>query len=115
MIHVPDWKAEFEWYQSAFTDAIEVAPLSDEFGMLEYKGVTIEIVPGDEKIASGPFGSVVYWTVENFDVSLEHFLSIGARLYRGPIDIENQTKMCQVLDPWGNCLGLRGRTETGVV
>lgn len=31
-----------------------------------------------------------------------------AALYRGPIGIEAGQRMCQVRDPWDNCIGLRG-------
>lgn len=109
MVHVSDWRAGLDWYRLAFAGAIEIPSLSDEYGLLDYQGVAIEVVPAAEKVSTGPAGSVVYWTVENFNTSLQYFLSIGARLYRGPIDIENDMAMCQVLDPWNNCIGLRGR------
>jgi predicted enzyme related to lactoylglutathione lyase len=109
MVHVADWRAGLEWYRLAFAGAIESPSHSDDRGLLEYQGIAIEIVPADEKVVAGPAGCVVYWAVENFDASLQYFLSIGARLYRGPIDIENDMAMCQVRDPWDNCIGLRGR------
>ena len=58
----------------------------------------IEIVKADEKVSAGPSGTVVYWQVEN----------LAAKLYRGPMNIENGEAMCQVQDPWGSCIGLRG-------
>jgi len=33
---------------------------------------------------------------------------LGASLYRGPMPIEDGLGMCQLADPFGNLLGLRG-------
>ena len=68
----------------------------------------IEIVIADEKVSAGPSGTVVYWQVENIAASLAEFKNLGAMLYRGPMNIENGEAMCQVQDPWGNCIGLCG-------
>jgi predicted enzyme related to lactoylglutathione lyase len=68
----------------------------------------MEFVPADEKVAAGAAGSVVYWQVAHFDAALAHALNQGATLYRGPMPIEAGQAMCQVRDPWGNCVGLRG-------
>lgn len=40
--------------------------------------------------------------------ALAHGERLGAVRYRGPMQIEPGVWMCQVQDPWGNCLGLRG-------
>ncbi|MDY0831642.1 MULTISPECIES: VOC family protein [unclassified Pseudomonas] len=37
----------------------------------------------------------------------ETSVTLGATLYRGPMKIEGGEWMCQVRDPWGNCIGLR--------
>jgi len=53
----------------------------------------------------------VYWSVDRFDAALRGFESAGAVLYRGPLrldDAQGVQYMCQVRDPWGNCIGLRG-------
>jgi predicted enzyme related to lactoylglutathione lyase len=109
MIHVADVDAGFDWYQRAFPDAIRKrinAPIDFEF--LDVNGVMIEIVAADSKVGSGAAGSVVYWQVADFDAALSRLQRIGASLYRGPLAIENSQRMCQVRDPWGNCIGLRG-------
>jgi len=68
-------------------------------------------LPSDGKVDSGASGSVVYWSVDRFDAALRGFESAGAVLYRGPLrldDAQGVQYMCQVRDPWGNCIGLRG-------
>ena len=46
--------------------------------------------------------------------ALRHFEGLGAIRYRGPMAIEDGQRMCQVRDPWGNCIGLRGPLERGL-
>ena len=99
MVHVADVEAGLLWYQQAFPSAKRKSIPEPFFEYFDVNGVSIEIVPADEKVASGPAGSVVYWHVEDFDLALRHMQSIGATLYRGPVDIEDGERMCQVRDP----------------
>ena len=108
LVYVPDVPAALDWYQSAFRGA-ELRFL-DEFNLtyLEFNGVRLEIVPADEKLSAGSAGTVVYWSVDDFDETLRHFLRIGATLYRGPGHVEAGKQMCMLRDPWENCIGLYG-------
>lgn len=110
MIHVNDVTAALTWYAGAFPQAVRkrLAMPTFEFEYLDVDGVMLELVPADEKVCSGASGSVVYWNVPDFDHAIAPFLFIGATLYRGPSEIEDSKRMCQVRDPWGNCIGLRG-------
>ncbi len=109
MVHVADVALGLDWYERAFPSAVRKR-ITDpiDFVFLDVNGVMIEIVPADDQVASGAAGSVVYWKVEDFDASLHRLQSLGATLYRGPGKIELGQRMCQVRDPWGNCIGLRG-------
>ncbi|CAG9228309.1 VOC domain-containing protein [Paraburkholderia tropica] len=108
LIYVPDVAAALDWYQSVFRGS-ERRRLSEfDFTCLDFKGISLEIVPSDEKLSSGAAGTVAYWAVEDFDDTLAHLLAVGATLYRGPGRIEDNKQMCMVRDPWGNCIGLRG-------
>ena len=108
LIHVADQDAGVAWYASAFPMAVRKTS-EDGFVSLHVQGTAIEIAPADEKVSSGPAGSVVYWRVEDFDAALNHMQERGAVLYRGPMKFEHGLRMCQVRDPWGNCIGLRGK------
>lgn len=115
MVHVADVEAALRWYEAAFAgEAVRVRIGTPVFECLSVRGVLLEIVPSDEKVASGASGSVVYWAVDSFDAALHRFESAGAVLYRGPLRLDNAQNMqnvqfmCQVRDPWGNCIGLRG-------
>jgi predicted enzyme related to lactoylglutathione lyase len=108
MIHVGDASAALAWYGRAFPAATRHRDASAHFEYLRVGGVQLEFVPADEKVASGAAGSVVYWRVPDFAEALARLQTAGAALYRGPMAIEDGQRMCQVRDPWGNCIGLRG-------
>jgi len=108
MIHVGNVAEAFAWYTRAFPSAVRSRVADPEFEFLLVGDVRLEFVPSDAKVSSGPAGSVVYWQVPDFEAALAHLQGIGANLYRGPMQIEAGQRMCQVQDPWGNCIGLRG-------
>lgn len=114
LIHVSDVQAGLAWYEHAFPQAGRRGIESPDFECLAIGDVTIELVQADAKVGSGAAGSVVYWRVADFDRALEHFERAGATLYRGPMAIEGGRRMCQVRDPWGNSIGLRGPSEHGL-
>jgi predicted enzyme related to lactoylglutathione lyase len=113
LIHVADWREGLAWYSRAFPGARSIGPLADGWACLEVDGVQVEIVPADQKVASGAAGTVVYWSVPDLDARVAHLRSIGAELYRGPMAIEAGLFMCQFKDPFGNLLGLRGPRPRG--
>jgi predicted enzyme related to lactoylglutathione lyase len=108
MVHVANVEHGLAWYQNAFPSAVRSVAPSADFEFLQVGNVQLELVPSDHKVSSGAAGSVVYWHVANLAAALEHFSNLGATLYRGPMQIEAGLSMCQVKDPWGNCIGLRG-------
>jgi predicted enzyme related to lactoylglutathione lyase len=111
LVHVANVEEALAWYQHAFPEAIRSRLQNTDFEFLSLGGVHLEFVLSDKKVTSGPYGTVVYWHVNHFEAVLHHMQSIGAKLYRGPIQIEEGKSMCQVQDPWDNCIGLRGLTK----
>ena len=112
MVHVAEVQAGLAWYERAFPAARRESVGAPPFERLVVGEAFIEIVPADGKVASGAAGSVVYWRVPQFESALSHFQSVGATLYRGPMSIEDGQRICQVRDPWGNCIGLRGPSSS---
>lgn len=109
LVHVPDPEQAVAWYARALPGSVRHRlPEPGLVHYLDIGGVMLELVPSDEKVASGAAGSVVYWHTPDFDASFAHLVACGATPYRGPGDIEGGQRMCQVRDPWGNCIGLRG-------
>lgn len=109
LVHVPDVKLGLSWYQKAFPLAIPQYLADFDFTILDINGFSLEIIQADDKVGAGKSGTVLYWSVDSLEASLAHFESLGARLYRGPMAIENGLGMCQVTDPFGNLIGLRGK------
>jgi predicted enzyme related to lactoylglutathione lyase len=107
LIHVTDWRSGTEWYARAFPGATRIHHEPDDFGHLDVDGIALEIIDADAKVGNGAAGTVVYWRVADIDKEVARLQEIGARLYRGPMDIEGNERICQVQDPWGNCIGLR--------
>lgn len=109
LIHVPDVTAGLAWYQLAFPQATPVFLEAFDFTVLDLNSFSLEIVQADEKVGSGKQGTVLYWSVPVLQDALDHFRSLGAVLYRGPMVIEDGLGMCQVEDPFGNLIGLKGK------
>jgi uncharacterized protein len=110
MIHVPSPKQGLAWYEQAFPLARRHTSFEHEFEYLRIGSIQIELVHADEKVSSGPSGTVVYWQVASITEEIKRLELMGGKLYRGPLRIEDGLSMCQVQDPWGNCIGLRGPT-----
>jgi predicted enzyme related to lactoylglutathione lyase len=106
LIHVSNVDDAIAWYQKAF-------PMSqlksiEGFTYLVVNGFALELVLADEKVKSGKSGSVTYWEVSDLEEEMERFKRLGSVVYRGPMTIESGMGMCQVTDPFGNLIGLRG-------
>ncbi|HEM7578142.1 TPA: glyoxalase/bleomycin resistance/dioxygenase family protein [Serratia marcescens] len=108
LIHVPDVSKGLAWYQRAFPSAIAEYLPDFDFTLLHVGDFTIEVVQADSKVGTGKKGTVLYWQVDDFHLALIHFQKEGATLYRGPMAIDNGFYMCQVVDPFGNLIGLKG-------
>ncbi|CAH0526668.1 VOC family protein [Vibrio hippocampi] len=108
LIHVPDVAVGLAWYKQAFPDAVPIYYQDSDFTVLDLNGFSLEIVKADEKVSSGKSGSVLYWSVSDLSAELARFEALGSSIYRGPMQIENGLSMCQVEDPFGNLIGLRG-------
>lgn len=108
MVHVDDVDAGLAWYARAFPGGRVVHIDHPSFNFLQVGTTRIELVRADERVGSGAAGTVVYWHHRHFDGWLGHLEALGATRYRGPMVIEGGQRMCQVRDPWGNCIGIRG-------
>ncbi|UTH75786.1 hypothetical protein [Chromobacterium sp. IIBBL 290-4] len=53
-------------------------------------------------------GTVEYWRCDDLAARMLQLEGLGAR----PMVIENGLSMCQLQDPWGNLIGLRGHSSS---
>lgn len=111
LIHVEDIQAGLDWYQKVFPSAKALYLSDSDFIILDINGFLLEIVQADEKVSAGKSGTVLYWSVSSLVAAIEHFEQLEAKLYRGPMKIEAGMGMCQIEDPFGNLIGLRGSYE----
>jgi predicted enzyme related to lactoylglutathione lyase len=101
---VPDVAEARAWYETVLGQA-------PQFNHPDYCAFAlgrqqIGLHPADAKTAPGVGGQVGYWLVSDFDAVLSRLLAHGARLYRGPMVGVDGVRVCQVLDPFGNAIGL---------
>jgi predicted enzyme related to lactoylglutathione lyase len=108
LVHTPEPKEALAWYERVFVEAQRAKVGEPPFEFLRVGEIQIEMVPTDEKVKAGAAGTIIYWAVNDFNEELARLQGIGATLYRGPLKIEDGMFMCQVQDPWGNCIGIRG-------
>ncbi len=108
LVHVADVAEAVIWYQAAFPDAEYVESCDAGVEIIALREFQIEFVRSDTKVGAGRAGTVLYWSVRDLSDTVGRFEKLGAELYRGPIQIEHGLRMCQLLDPFGNLIGLRG-------
>lgn len=108
LIPTPEPEAALAWYEQAFAGSQRVTFDEFSFTALRIGDVHLECVLADQKVQADAAGTVVYWAVDDLDAALHGLQALGGVLYRGPRPIEDGLAMCQVRDPWDNCIGLRG-------
>jgi uncharacterized protein len=107
MYFVSDRRAAAEWYSSLFD--VKITRLANpEHFFIRVGNQDVWFHQSDSKVPSGAAGQVAYWQVSDFDAVLERATQLGAKLYRGPLNRQDGTYMCQVKDPDGNLIGLIG-------
>ena len=107
MYFVPDRRAAAGWYARLFEAEIITLENPEHF-FIRIGGQDVWFHIEDAKMPAGGAGQVAYWEVEDFDRALARAEDLGALLYRGPLDREDGTFMCQVKDPFGNLVGIFG-------
>jgi predicted enzyme related to lactoylglutathione lyase len=81
-------------------------PHTDEPYYVGYNvdGFEVALAPGD--VAGGP---VAYADVEDLDATRATLLAAGATERSAPRQVAPETRVCVLVDPDGNPIGLRGR------
>ncbi len=108
LIYVDDVQKGLAWYKQAFPQARDVYLKEFNLTILDVDGFSLEVVQADLKVSPGKSGKVLYWSVLDLQKGVEYLQSLGATLYRKPMAIEDGLGMCQMADPFGNLIGLKG-------
>ncbi len=93
-----------DWFLKAFNGKTEFE--SEFYCSIMACGVSIGFHPADEKAGPGVKGQVAYWAVDNLNDAIEHFKKMGCTIYRGPIISVDSESVVQLVDPFGNAIGL---------
>jgi len=101
---VTDLAAAAAWYSAR----LGAAPVTRALQLLMFAlpGARLTLHEADEFNQPGPSGTVPYWTVSDVDATVAEWSQHGERA-PGPRTIMTGERLCQVLDPFGNLLGLR--------
>lgn len=109
MMFVPDRRVAAEWYARLFDCPLVFLDNPEHF-FVRIGACDLWFHAADEKMGPGIVGQVAYWRVESLDHAMDRAREMGAVLFRGPLDREDGEFMCQMIDPFGNVLGLIGRS-----
>jgi predicted enzyme related to lactoylglutathione lyase len=102
---VADLPRATAWYTARL--GLEPAVVRSQLLMFEVAGMRLTVHVVDEFNQGGPSGPVAYWDVEDVDRVVAEWSEHGAVAHRGPKTIFTGERLCQVLDPFGNLIGLR--------
>lgn len=98
-------KESRDWYRTFF--GLEPVEDLENFASFRIGGVVLDLVTGDEKNPYSFGGAIPYWQVDDLERALDHATSLGAKTYRGPLDVpELRRRIAQFQDPFGNVIGL---------
>lgn len=108
---VPDLVAATAWY----TDRLGVAPTltARQLARFDLGGGRLTVHTIDDFNDGGPGGCVAYWDVPDVDRLTEEWVAHGAVAHRGPKTIMTGERLCQLLDPFGNLVGVRQAAPAG--
>ncbi|MCM2280401.1 MAG: GNAT family N-acetyltransferase [Bdellovibrionaceae bacterium] len=107
ILFTSDIQASREFYRRAFA----VEPILDLPEICEFKIGTRSLIlqPGDPQFPAGTQTELAYWPVEHFDQAVALLKSLGGEVFRGPLSLGDGDHICQIRDPLGNQIGLRGK------
>ncbi|MEV8566750.1 VOC family protein [Streptomyces sp. NPDC051322] len=78
------------------------------FAWVDVNGVELGFHPADDQRNPRGGSPVVYWSVSSVTATRERLLAAGCTHHRGPLDIDADRHICQLVDPFGTVFGLDG-------
>jgi catechol 2,3-dioxygenase-like lactoylglutathione lyase family enzyme len=102
---VPDLAAATVWYTDRL--GLEPALTARQLARFDLGGSSLTVHTIDDFNGGGPSGCVAYWDVPDVDRLTEDWVAHGAVAHRGPKTIMTGERLCQLLDPFGNLIGIR--------
>lgn len=85
------------------------APLDARLPLLNIHGLELFFHESDSEKSPAGTSTVVYWRVDDLDATRQRLIDRGCEPWRGPIDIGEGRRICQLRDPFGVVVGLDGK------
>jgi catechol 2,3-dioxygenase-like lactoylglutathione lyase family enzyme len=109
MLFVDDLPATRAWF-CAFLEIEPDLDVSEAVGF-RIGPHELHLRPADAKSPARSAGSVAYWEVADVDAAIDRATSLGASLHRGPGDVPEAGRICQVREPGGVVFGMLQRVR----
>lgn len=106
LVFTNDVQKSVSYYQKCLK--LDPVELEENFGSFRIGDTFLNFHPADDKSPVSSGGSVGYFLVKNIHSAIRPFLENGARVYRGPLKINDHLSIVQVIDPFGNVIGFEG-------
>ncbi len=104
---VNDIQDAARWYAGLFgLTADDVQYENPNYAFIQAPGLLIGFHPADAKCPGGIGGTTSYWSVDDLEQVKTHLIANGATLHRGPGNTDLGARVCMLIDPFGNTLGL---------
>jgi len=102
---VTDLDAATTWYAERLGTSPALTAV--QLNRFDLGGCSLTLHTIDEFNNGGPAGCVAYWDVADVDAVVAEWTEHGAVAHRGPKTIMTGERLCQLLDPFGNLIGVR--------
>lgn len=110
MIFAEDPAGVAAWYAGWLgTDPAQLFP--GGAAVVQVAGIELVFHPADPGKNPPGLSTVVYWRTEDLHRDVQRLNARGATVHRGPLALDAGRCICQLLDPWGNVIGLDGPTS----
>jgi len=108
MFFVADPQAVCRWWATHLGGVGSSPAHEDGFWWFDHRGIEVGFHPQDPD--RNPVGGspVVYWAVEDLVAERDRLLAAGCSPHRGPLRVTATRSICQLVDPFGNTVGLDG-------
>ncbi|PRY13610.1 VOC family protein [Kineococcus rhizosphaerae] len=105
-LFVADLPGAVRWYTDRLGDPpVEEIPQLAVFDT--GAGRLVLHVEDEFNTGAGVSGPVAYWDVADVDAVTAAWVAHGALAHRGPKTVFGGQRLCQLLDPFGNLVGIR--------
>jgi predicted enzyme related to lactoylglutathione lyase len=102
---VDDLEGAAQWYQEVL--GLEPNHASEHYVGFTVAGYELGLHPmGDESRRAGAGEQIAYWSVEDADAAVAHFVEHGAEARHPVTDVGGGIQIASVTDPFGNEFGL---------